>query len=101
MLKKTWKGELELATLPELLAEISNRGIKFIFVGQRTFGKQGKKEDEYLIKFESDELVTPIRMSAEALDTVLDLLVKAGMDDAVTKTLTSVLLQLDVLLGVL
>ncbi len=96
---KQRKGEieLELATLGQILQELRKRGYRFIFVADCIYGKA--KEGNCKIHFGTDDLVQPIRLAAEVFDMVLEILQKNNHNDAVTKTLTSILLQIDILFG--
>lgn len=83
--------ELNLATLKDILDELRLRGYIFMFAADVD------GQDTCKVCFGTDDLIQPIRLASEILDTVLDILKKNNIDDIVTKTLNIVLLQIDLL----
>ena len=85
--------DLELATLNDIFKELKSRGYKFVFISERD------KTDVTSVFFGTDDIIQPVRMAGEAINTSLDICKKLKVENTFTKITQSVMLQLEVLFG--
>lgn len=85
--------DLELATMTDIFRELKSRGYQFIFVGERD------KTNVTSVFFGTDDVIQPVRMAGEAINTSLDICKKLKVDNGFVKISQSVMLQLEVLFG--
>lgn len=90
--------ELQLATLTEIMNELKHRGYNFVWAGECQWGKPQEKDDVKVF-LGSDDLAVGLRLSGEVIDCILAICKKCGANDPFTKTLQSILLQLEILFG--
>jgi hypothetical protein len=93
---KIGEVELQLATLQQILCELRRRKYQFVF---SCLAPHDNDNDIVQVHLGTDELVTPIRLSGEVMDCILTIFEKNKINNAATKILGSILLQLEVLFG--
>ena len=98
--KRKTKEEIPLcySTLPEIMNELKRRNYQFIWAGSCGWGKK-TEEDDTKIFLGVDDLSVGVRLVGEVVDMILGICQKCGADDAFTKFLTIIMLQLEILFG--
>jgi hypothetical protein len=94
-LKSIENCDLELATLKQILHELEKRRYKFLFASDCPNGKDIK------IYLGTGDLISPLRLMGETAELLLGISKKCngGVEDAFTRTLTLIMLQVELLLG--